>query len=352
MKLATLALVAAGMLCAAPAFAANERSVPYSGPMTHVVYDMATHTVTPAMTKGGPVLVYNNTTTNGYYYKPTVGKYVMDWGTLAAAPYNCITSFDFAYVTSSTAAAGVDIRIRVFSGATGYGTQGTVAFDQTFTGLPGSTTGSPTGWLITIPLSPGFCFDLPDGPIGYAYEVFDTLTGPYLIGPPNEVGVANAFDRYITATNAYDGTYWFGGTPFASFYFALTGWESFINFGAACAGTGGFLPNLALTGCACPGNTVNLTISNALGGAPAALILGAFPGAIPLDPYGVCFLDIGAPFIMTYLGPLPGAGPGGGGLAFAGVIPPTSPAGTAYIQVVIQDAGNLITTNGIQIDIP
>ena len=44
-----------------------------------------------------------------------------------------------------------------------------------------------------------------------------------LVGPPNAPGVEDAYDRYLEATEAYGGSFFFGGNPIASFAIRLKG---------------------------------------------------------------------------------------------------------------------------------
>ena len=347
MKTAILGFAVA--FVATPAFAANPQVQTIQGPIQHVTYNLASQTYTTTPTKATSATpVYDNTAFNGSFYAPGVLRYDMDWGTLAAAPYNCITAFTLGYGTSEL--VGPSVRIRFFEGATGFGVQGTLIETIDLTGLPPSTSGTPQAFAVTIDLKgSGLCFDLADGPIGYAYEFFDASTGPLLCGPPNETGVIDAIDNYDATTDLITQTFFFGGVPFASLYMDLTGHESYIPFGTACLGSGGFAPNLALSGCPCPGNDVTVDITSGNGGSNAALVVAGATGALPM---GSCTLDVSAPFFLIFLGALPGAGAGNGAISFSSTIPATVTTATAFLQAVVDDSGNLITSNGVQIDIP
>jgi len=199
--------------------------IPLAAPPTYAgVYDVATgvFTATPSVPPppSGLLTVYDNSATNGFFFTPGPGTVNMDWGTLSASGHNDITEFDIGYVTSDT--NPVNITVYIHEGATGFGVVGTTVTSIPLVGLPGSSSGSPEGFLIGITLASAV--KVPDGGIGFSYEMFDSVTGPFLIGPPNEAGVQDAFDQYDTSLN-HLGTFFFGGTPLASFYNTLRGEE-------------------------------------------------------------------------------------------------------------------------------
>ncbi|MFG0316938.1 MAG: hypothetical protein ACF8XB_06685 [Planctomycetota bacterium JB042] len=113
--------------------------------------------------------------------------------------------------------------------------------------------------------------------------------------------------------------------------------------GTACAGTGGFTPILTLDGYPTAGGTIDVSIEQALGGQPAALLLGLTKTTpIAYDPITPCFLNINVlPAPVIQLPPLPGAGPGNGSISFSAQIPAVGvPVGTTVqIQAVCGDPG-------------
>ena len=114
---------------------------------------------------------------------------------------------------------------------------------------------------------------------------------------------------------------------------------------AGCAGNGGFVPNLAVTGCMSVGDSVDFSITNMDGGAYYFLVssFSSIPGNI-LFPSG-CSLDIGADHIINF-GINPGVGAGGGSLTTSLVLPI---AGTFYQQVVVIDSAvGKCTSNSLE----
>jgi hypothetical protein len=225
MKRATLILA---VLALAPFVAGQVAVTPAAidGPVQHLgTIHYATGTMVPPSGADDCVLVYDNTTTNGYFYKPGTGYIEMDWGTLAAAPNNEVCGFSFGY--ASQWLVPVDMIIRIHEGATGYGNPGVVVGAYLFTGLPGaSTPGGTSAYAFDVDLT-GAEFLIADGPIGWSYEFGDPSTGPLLVGPPNGPGVADALDSYLSDFT-YVSTWWFGGAPPASLFFALNGQEQAV----------------------------------------------------------------------------------------------------------------------------
>ena len=126
-------------------------------------------------------------------------------------------------------------------------------------------------------------------------------------------------------------------------------------YGAGCAGSGGFTPVLSLAGCAQPGNTVAIGLTNGLGGAWAALLLGTGQAALPL-PSGCTLLT--SPLLPIVVGPiaLAGTGPGGGHLVVSGTIPATTGRATIFVQGFVLDPGSpggkFATSNGLVLTVP
>jgi hypothetical protein len=222
----TLSLLAALCVVWAPLAIGQDVSgnspISLAAPPTYAgVYDVATgvFTTTPPP-PAGLATVYDNSAGNGSFFTPGPGTIQMDWGTLSAGGHNDITEFDIGYATSDT--NPVSITVYIHEGATGFGNSGTAITQIALSGLPGSASGSPEGFVVGITLASAI--KVLDGAIGFSYEMFDTVTGPLLIGPPNEAGVVDAFDQYDTSFNII-GTFFFGGTPFASFWNTLRGEE-------------------------------------------------------------------------------------------------------------------------------
>jgi hypothetical protein len=223
----TRALLTIGLLAPALLAQSTTTPIPYTGTVVHLgSYDLESHTITPANPGGDgvPSVVYDNTADNGFFFSPGPGVLSMDWGVLSAGGANTIATIQIGYATQTIGT--VDIGVRIHEGATGFSGGGTVVSNVLVSGLPGSAAGEVVAFTLDIDLAgAGLSFDLADGAIGYSYETFDASTGPLLVGPPNEAGVADAFDQYLSGDGSYLGTFFFGGAPFASFHCRLAGVE-------------------------------------------------------------------------------------------------------------------------------
>ncbi len=125
------------------------------------------------------------------------------------------------------------------------------------------------------------------------------------------------------------------------------------SYGSGCAGSGGFVPTLAVIGSAAPGAQVSLVVDGGLGGAPAFVFVGATTAALPLG--AGCTLNV-APVPPVILGPFPltGVGPGNGALQFFATIPVSAPVVTVTTQAFVGDAGNPLgfcATRGVSIPV-
>ncbi|TPW09831.1 MAG: FG-GAP repeat-containing protein, partial [bacterium] len=122
-----------------------------------------------------------------------------------------------------------------------------------------------------------------------------------------------------------------------------------VSYGAGCAGTGGFVPDLSL-GCPIPGVPVTLEMEQGLGGSVAFLLVGN-----PVDlsmPCGCGLLVQPGPVVLVL--PVVGSGAGNGSLAFTCMVPASSPSGTISVQVVVLDNGvpcGFSSTNALQVTI-
>ena len=122
-------------------------------------------------------------------------------------------------------------------------------------------------------------------------------------------------------------------------------------YGAGCAGSGGFVPALGVTGCATAGGAMDVSISQALGGSTAFMLLGLGQGSIPLKGCTL-LVDPLLPTIVP-LG-LGGVGPGNGALTLPAILPSTIPDMVFTLQAWVKDAGaakGWATTNGVQVSI-
>lgn len=105
--------------------------------------------------------------------------------------------------------------------------------------------------------------------------------------------------------------------------------STIVSYGTGCAGSGGFVPQLAITGCTAAGDVEVFTISQGLGGSQAFVMFGFGQAAAPLG--GGCLFRIAVP-AQSLIGPLPMFGAGAGNGAFS--LPVTLP-------------GNLVSAIGI-----
>jgi hypothetical protein len=121
-------------------------------------------------------------------------------------------------------------------------------------------------------------------------------------------------------------------------------------YGTGCAGTGGFIPSLSMTGCATGNGTITLQIASGLGGAPVLLLIGNAQASLPLG--GGCTLLVPPLFSLGLV--LSGSGAGNGAVSLPATLDATTPAVTATVQAAIFDAGNpfgFSMTNGVQVDV-
>jgi hypothetical protein len=231
-------------LCIAGATATAQDVIPVDSVQYAGRYDIASQTFFPSdvdpdlePAEGTPVVLFDNTATNGSL---TTGAgiiathHFLDWGTAAFGGGGAsISEIRIGYATDLMAPGSVDLRIRLYQGSTGFGVRGTIIGDYPLTGLPNSVSGSYEGFTIDVTLPADL--EMTNGAIGWSYNsdtTPDTSTGPLLVGPPVETGVEDVYDRYVERTEAYDGTFWFGGDPHASFVMRLTGVPDLVPSGA------------------------------------------------------------------------------------------------------------------------
>lgn len=132
--------------------------------------------------------------------------------------------------------------------------------------------------------------------------------------------------------------------------------STFQSYGVGCPGSGGFVPELQISGCASAGDQEVFSIKNGLGGSVWFLMIGIGQGAAPIG--GGCLLNIAAPF-PGIIGPfpLPGAGPGNGEITFQLTVSPSlvsSIGFSATHQMFIADPGNplgFVATNGVEVTV-
>lgn len=128
---------------------------------------------------------------------------------------------------------------------------------------------------------------------------------------------------------------------------------SITGHGSGCPGSGGFVPQLTLTGCPVAGGSLQLTVDQGLGGSTALLLFGLVPAAIPVG--GGCTLNLSPVLPGVFALPLSGSGPGGGSISLTGPIPPGTGAFSLEMQVFTLDpgvVGAFANTAGITLSLP
>lgn len=171
---------------------------------------------------------FQNDCTSGSFAGVGTDEFV-DWGTKAGGLSELVTSFDFAYATDAAditiGGPGATVDIAIYEGTTGGGVLGTEVARFAFTGLPAVTTTGFAAFIVSVDLSGGFEFCLADGPIGYGYCSNDPgTTGPLITDIPScPNGQVDAFDSWSCPApgGTFNGTFFFGGAPTASFYMVL-----------------------------------------------------------------------------------------------------------------------------------
>lgn len=123
-----------------------------------------------------------------------------------------------------------------------------------------------------------------------------------------------------------------------------------LHYGTACAGSGGFAPDLHLSGCPVPGEFLDYQLSLALGGANALILFGTAQASVPVG--GGCHLYVGGILPSFLVVPVPGNGPGNGFFSLHAQLP-LMPPGTLFTsQIFVADPANPLhytATNGLQV---
>ena len=129
--------------------------------------------------------------------------------------------------------------------------------------------------------------------------------------------------------------------------------DAFRSYGEACPGSGGFVPEFTLSGCAAPGGEITLSLDKGPGGAAGIIAVGPVVAPIPF-PLNGCSLLVD-PWLTT-LGPfaLQGQGPGEGALDLSVPIPVGTPEGSVGLQWYVLDPavpGWWTISNGVELTI-
>lgn len=124
-----------------------------------------------------------------------------------------------------------------------------------------------------------------------------------------------------------------------------------LKYGAGCPGSGGFVPDLTLEGCAIPVGNVKLSISAGLGGATSVLFFGLSEVHLPM--VSGCFL-LADPAFSVVLPSMGGVGAGAGTTAFDALIPAGVPPIDVFFQAFVIDGGatfGFANSNGVKLAI-
>lgn len=287
-------LITSGLALAALSVVGTAQSqlnrVPVQGQIQHATL----HAATGELVKDGAqqkaatlITTWANTDGSGWYSRSTgrVEEW-LDWGVLNSSVSDIVGAYQFAYATTAMSTSiggpGVSICTDFYAGATGWcalsgsGTSPDAEF--CWTGLPGVTSGGNNGWIITVTLSGGFEFQMPNGPFGYSNKLVDFASGPLLCyagtvsGAPDANGSEDVFDVYVpdVTTVTQCGSYWFGGAPsnYSSWWMYIQQADnSTLATSTLYCGSGVNLGGFSVTGDAVLGGTfsLSLTHSRALG---------------------------------------------------------------------------------------
>jgi hypothetical protein len=127
---------------------------------------------------------------------------------------------------------------------------------------------------------------------------------------------------------------------------------SIVEYGFSCAGDGGFLPRLSMSGCPRPGELLTLTLDDAHGGSVALFLAGLEQAAVDLG-HG-CVLRVDPGLLLPPVLPIAGSGPGNGTLALAGALDPAFAGLTLTFQMFVYEPslpGHWATTNGVEVNV-
>ncbi len=198
----------------------------------------------------GPNLIWSAIDPSGFYWNHRgsglAANEVRDGGVLCGDPLSVvhtINQISFGYQTQTidngtlgvslnvygnfpgTCAVGPNGGVADFVGAAGCVTANGAIYN--ITGMPGSVAGEAVAYLVDIDLT-GVEVVLPAGPFGWSFHDwvgFASPTGP-LLAAQNLIsgpGMENGFDVFTASPQVTPllGNYWFGGSPFAQFWFEV-----------------------------------------------------------------------------------------------------------------------------------
>ncbi len=127
----------------------------------------------------------------------------------------------------------------------------------------------------------------------------------------------------------------FGGTSTgnAGLFSAVCGTNT--SYGVGCPSGSGSTPNLTMTGCASPGTSLLLSVSNALGGAHGLLVIGTNQTAMPIT--GGCTLGTFPIYSLISVTLTNPGSPSGGGFIAVGSLPADLPIAGFATQMFVID---------------
>ncbi|TAH39532.1 MAG: hypothetical protein EYC70_01735 [Planctomycetota bacterium] len=209
------------------------------------VYRAATGEFVPAArgTRSGPAVLFNNTTRTTYYGVPGARQEWIDEGGLLDRN-NCrsdqINGFQFGYCSTQPDAtqSGGTIVITFYDETavcTGPPDWPRVRCAYAVPDLPlGTATGGVQCWVVDVELEGGLecpatlasSFRTEDAAgaqrlFGWGFAPLQPNTGPRMAGPAYRTD--NSFTWYDRTIGFFNGCFWFGGQPYASFHMQLLG---------------------------------------------------------------------------------------------------------------------------------
>ncbi len=128
-----------------------------------------------------------------------------------------------------------------------------------------------------------------------------------------------------------------------------------VVYGAGCAGSGGFEPELRATACDLATGPVTIEIAKGLGGSTAVFFIGLSTAQVPIGSSG-CSILVAPLLVVPFAFPLGGSGPGAGVLVINATLPIVDLTGSSFtMQAAVGDAAaasGFTTTNGLEFKIP
>ena len=245
------------VLCAVPSFADSDL-IPISSQPVRLCYNLETNRFSPlsldASSRGRAI--WSAVELTGYFHATRSDQCVLDWGNVPAGV--SISRLGFSYLTNSMASAGDNtIVLALYQNDNGWNSSSrSILACYVVQNLPGKTFSEPPPpehYLLSLDLPDPLVIngdDLDgDGLVDFSYAFwpkhmasYNAQAGQFIAGtidpnflPPSCPGIENAYDRFADPNfaidpnmnrNLSDGPYyfdshWFGGEPFAQFYWEM-----------------------------------------------------------------------------------------------------------------------------------